>query len=209
MTQKLTPSPENLSLQAMWQSSSPGFPYPAALHLVAPSQKSPLLCQHGTIHFSVLDKSPFSDPARSLPFCNRWQLWWGFFTMTDALIIQVLRDKLVHWLTRPSGLNKYFLFSFVSPQLRRLVWVPRSHKEQVKEEGSLKKQESSRKTSTSALLTTPKPLTLWITTNCGKFFKRWEYQSTWPASWEICMEVRKKQLELDMEQQSGSSSGKE
>ena len=41
--------------------------------------------------------------------------------------------------------------------------------------GSLKKQESSRKTSTSALLTTPKPLTVWITTNCEKFFKRWEY----------------------------------
>ena len=41
--------------------------------------------------------------------------------------------------------------------------------------GSLKKQESSRKTSTSALLTTPKPLTVWITTNSGKFFKRWEY----------------------------------
>jgi len=40
--------------------------------------------------------------------------------------------------------------------------------------GSSKKQESSRKTSTSALLTMPKPLTVWITTNCGKFFKRWE-----------------------------------
>ena len=48
--------------------------------------------------------------------------------------------------------------------------------------GSLKKQESSRKTSTSALLTMPKPLTVWITTNCGKFFKRWEYQTTWLAS---------------------------
>ena len=45
--------------------------------------------------------------------------------------------------------------------------------------GSLKKQESSRKTSTSALLTTLKPLTVWITTNCGKFFKRWEYQTTY------------------------------
>ena len=44
--------------------------------------------------------------------------------------------------------------------------------------GSLKKQESSRKTSTSALLTMPKPLTVWITTNCGKFFKRWEYHLT-------------------------------
>jgi len=41
--------------------------------------------------------------------------------------------------------------------------------------GSLKKQESSRKTSTPALLTMPKPLTVWITINCGKFLKRWEY----------------------------------
>ena len=57
--------------------------------------------------------------------------------------------------------------------------------------GSSKKQESSRKTSISALLTILKPLTLWITTNCGKFFKRWEYQTTWPACWEISIQVRK------------------
>ena len=44
--------------------------------------------------------------------------------------------------------------------------------------GSLKKQGSSRKISTSALLTMPKPLAVWITTNCGKFLKRWEYQTT-------------------------------
>ena len=44
--------------------------------------------------------------------------------------------------------------------------------------GLSKEQESSRKTSTSALLATPKPLTVWITTNCGKFFKRWDYQTT-------------------------------
>ena len=49
-----------------------------------------------------------------------------------------------------------------------------------------------------------KPLTVWITKNCGKFWKRWEYQTTWPASWEICMQVRKQQLELDMEQRIGS-----
>ena len=47
--------------------------------------------------------------------------------------------------------------------------------------------------STSALLTMPKPLTVWITTNYGKVLKRW------PVSWEICMQVRKQQLELDME----------
>ena len=70
--------------------------------------------------------------------------------------------------------------------------------------GSSKKQESFRKTSISVLLTMPKPFSVWITTNCGKFFKRWEYQTTWPASREICMQVKKQQLELDMEQQTGS-----
>ena len=69
--------------------------------------------------------------------------------------------------------------------------------------GSWKKQESSRKASISVLLTMPKPLTVWITINCGKFWKRWEYQNTWPASWEICMQVRKQPLELDMEQWTG------
>ena len=51
--------------------------------------------------------------------------------------------------------------------------------------GSWKKEESSRKTSISALLTMPKSLTVWITINCGKFWKRWEYQTTWPASWDL------------------------
>ena len=70
--------------------------------------------------------------------------------------------------------------------------------------GSSKKQESSRKTSISALLTMPKALTVCTTPKCGKFFMRWEYLTTWPASWEICMHVRKQELELDIEQQAGS-----
>ena len=49
-----------------------------------------------------------------------------------------------------------------------------------------------------------KPLTVWVTTNFGKFLKRWEYQTTWPASWEIYMQIKKQQLELDVEQQIGS-----
>ena len=58
-------------------------------------------------------------------------------------------------------------------------------------------------------LTMPKPLTVVITINCGKFWKRWEYQTTWPASWEICMQVRKQYLEQDMEQQTDSKQEKE
>ena len=72
-----------------------------------------------------------------------------------------------------------------------------------------KRRENSRKTSTSALLITPKPLTVWITTNCGKFLKKWEHQITLLVSWELCMQVKKQQLELNMEQQIGSKSGKE
>ena len=66
--------------------------------------------------------------------------------------------------------------------------------------GSSKKQENSRKTSTFTLLTTVKPLTVRNATNCGKFFKRWEYQTTLPASWETYMQVKKQQLEPNMEQ---------
>ena len=62
---------------------------------------------------------------------------------------------------------------------------------------------------TSASLTSLKCLTVWITTNCGKFLKRWEYRTTLPASWEICMHFKKQQLELDMEQWTGSKLGKE
>ena len=75
--------------------------------------------------------------------------------------------------------------------------------------GSSKEEESCRKTSISALLTMLKPLTVWITINCGQFWKRWEYQTTWRASWETYMQVRKQQLELDMKQQTGSKWGRD
>ena len=71
------------------------------------------------------------------------------------------------------------------------------------------KQESSRKTSTSASLTMLKPLTVWITASCGKFLKILEYQTTLRTSWETCMQVKKQQLEPDMEQRTGSKSEKE
>ena len=55
----------------------------------------------------------------------------------------------------------------------------------------------------------PKSLTVWITTNYGKFWKRWEYQATWPTFWETCMQVKKQQLEPVMKQQTGSKLGME
>ena len=68
--------------------------------------------------------------------------------------------------------------------------------------GSSKKQKSSSKTSTALLIIQ----SLWLcgSQQTGKFLKRWKYQTTLPASWEICMQVKKQQLELDLEHQTGS-----
>ena len=93
--------------------------------------------------------------------------------------------------------SKFSNWSFNSPwttnfQMLKLV-LEKAEEPEIKlptSTGSSKKQESSRETSTSALLTIPKPLTVWITTNCGKFWKRWEYLTTLPASWEICIKVK-------------------
>jgi len=75
--------------------------------------------------------------------------------------------------------------------------------------GSYEKQGDARKTFTSASLTMLKPLTVWITINCGKLFKRWEYQLILPISLESCMQIKRQKLELDREQWTGSKFGKE
>ena len=67
----------------------------------------------------------------------------------------------------------------------------------------------NQRTSKYGVITQSKPLTVWIATNCGKFLKRWEYQTTLLASWDICIQVKKQQLEPDMKQQTGSKLGKE
>ena len=82
-------------------------------------------------------------------------------------------------------------------QIENICWIMESARE-------LKKN-----TTASASMIMPKPLTVWITTNYGKFFKRWEYQITLPASWEICTQVKNQQLEHDIEQGTGSKLGKE
>ena len=116
----------------------------------------------------------------------------------SKVMLKILQARLQQYVNRELLMFKLILEKAEEPEIK----LPTST-------GSLKKQESSRKTSISALLTMPKPLTVWITINCGKFWKRWEYQTAWPASWETCMQVRKQQLELDVEQQTGSKQEKE
>ena len=112
---------------------------------------------------------------------------------TSKVMLEILQASLQQYMNRELQMFKLVLGKPEELEIK----LPTSA-------GSSKKQESSRKTSISALLTMPKPLTVWTTVNCGKFWERWEYQTTWPASWEICMQIRKQQLELDMEQQTGS-----
>ena len=109
------------------------------------------------------------------------------------VMLKILQARLQQYVNRELQMFKLVLEKAEEPEIK----LPTAT-------GSSKQLESSRKTSISALLTMPKTLTVWITRNCGKFFKRWEYQTTWPASWETYIQVRKQQLELDMEQQTGS-----
>ena len=111
----------------------------------------------------------------------------------SKVMLKILQTRLQQYVNHDFQMFKLVLEKAEEPEIK----LPTSA-------GSWKKQESSRKTSIFALLTMPKPLTVWITIKCGQFWKRWEYQTTQPAFWETYMQVRKQQLELDSEQQTGS-----
>ena len=128
--------------------------------------------------------------------CSNYAI--AFVSHASKVMLKILQARLQHTWTVNFQMFKLVLEKADEPEIK----LPTSA-------GSSKKQDSFRKTSTSALSTPPKPLTVWITKNCGKFWKRWDYQTTWPASWETCMQVMKQQLELDMEQQSSSKQEKE
>jgi len=118
----------------------------------------------------------------------------AFISHTSKVMLKIFQARLQH----------YVNYELPDVQAGNLEKAEEPENKLPTSAGSSKKQETSRKASISALLTMPKPLTVWITINCGKFWKRWEYQTTWPASWETCMLVRKQQLELDTEQQTVS-----
>ena len=85
----------------------------------------------------------------------------------SKVILKILQARLQQYVNHELPVFKLVLEEAEEPEIKLPTYA-----------GSWKKQESSRKTSISALLTMPKPLTLWITINCGKYFKRWEYQTT-------------------------------
>ena len=100
--------------------------------------------------------------------------------LSYLLFFQLIYKNPIYIMISPFKMFKLDLEKAEEPEIK--LWTSAD---------SLKKQENTRKTSTSALFTMPKPLTVWITTNCRKFLKRWKHQTTWPASWEICMQVKR------------------
>ena len=109
----------------------------------------------------------------------RWPKYWSF-----SINISPSNKHPIKWCSKFSkpGFNSTWTVNF---QIFKLD-LEKTEEPEIKlsiSVGSSKRWETSRKISTSALMTMPKPLTVWITTNCGKFWKRWEYQTTWPASW--------------------------
>ena len=91
------------------------------------------------------------------------------------------------------GLVNIFIYTRPSMSSSRCSsWIQKGQRNQRSncQHSWIIKKDNFRKTSTSVSLTTIKLLTLWITTNCVRFLKRWEYQATLPASWEICMQAR-------------------
>ena len=95
---------------------------------------------------------------------------------TSTVMLKILQARLQQYMNCELPMFKLDLEKAEEPEIK----LPTS--------AGSSKNKSSRKTSISSLLTTPKTLTVWITINCGKFFKRWEYQTTWPASWETYMQ---------------------
>ena len=110
----------------------------------------------------------------------------------SKVMLKILQDRLQQYMNQelPDVQTGFRKGRGTWDQIANICWI-------------IEKQENSRKTSTSASLSTLKPLTVYITTNCGKFLKRWEYQTTLPVFWQTCKQV-KKELGPDMEQQTGS-----
>ena len=113
----------------------------------------------------------------------------GLISHGSKVMLQILQARLQQYVNHelPDVQAGFRKGRGTRDQLANICWI-------------MEKEESSRKISISSLLTMTMPLTVWITINCGKFWKRWEYQTIWPASWETYMQVRKQQFELDMEQ---------
>ena len=142
----------------------------------------------GKCQFSFQSIPKKGNPKECSNYCTM-----AFISHASKVMLKFLQARLQQYVNSelPDIQAGFRKGRGIRDQIANICWI-------------IKKAREFQKTSISALLTMPKPSTVWITINCGRFLKRWEYQTTWPSSWETYMQVRKQQLELDMEQQTGS-----
>ena len=116
---------------------------------------------------SVFTPIPKKDNAKE---CSDYHTI-AFISHTSKVMLKILQARLQQYMSceLPDAQADFRKCIGTRDQIANIRWI-------------IEKQESSRKTSISALLTMPKPLTVWIAINCRKFSKRWEYQTTLPAS---------------------------
>ena len=160
------------------------------------------LIPHGLEH----SRAPCPSPTPGVYSNSRPLSWWCHPTISSSVIpfssrlqsFQILQAKVQQYVNHelPDIQAGFRKGRETRDQIANICWI-------------IKKAREFQKNIYFCFIDYTKTLTVWITTNCGKFLKRWKYQTTWPASWDICMQVRKQQLEMDMEQQTGSKSGKE
>ena len=150
--------------------------------------------KHSSGHRTEKGQFSFQSQRKAVPkrMC-KLPHHWTLCSHASKVMLKILQARLQQYVNRElPGIQADFRKGRgTRDQIANIRWI-------------IGKAREFQKTSISALLTRPKPLTMSITINCGKFWRKWEYQTTWPASWKICMQVRKQQLELDMEQQTGS-----
>ena len=132
-------------------------------------------CFEEFTYLAVIYEEFMKMPCANGKECSNYRTT-AVMSNASKVMLKILQARIQQYMNHELPMFKMVLEKAEKPEIK----LPTSA-------GSSKKQESSRKTSISALLTMPKP-----------------YQTTWPASWETCMQVRKQQLELDMEQQTGS-----
>ena len=147
---------------------------------------------HGVLKARILKW--FAIPFSKLPSPNYLTI--ALISHASKIMLKILQTRLQQYVNHeiPDIQTGFRKGRRTRDQIASIHWIIKKAREFQKK---------------SALLTMPKPFTVWITTVCGKFFKRWEYQMNLPASWEIYMQVKKQQLESYMEQQTSSKLGKE
>ena len=153
----------------------------SAVFLCNVSKLGKLHCGHRT------GKSQSSFQSQRRAMTKNVQTAEQLISHASNVMLKILQARLQQYMTENFQMDQLSLKKAEEAEIKRPTFT-----------GSKRKQRDSRKASASASLTTPKPLTVWITTNCGKFLR--EYQTTLPTSWEICMQVKKQQLQLDMKQ---------